>query len=324
VRAAWSCALLAPVLVAQTEPPRKDEPVRAAPPARQDAEPYPRLVTAATRADAKELARLQQPGRIVFRDEFESDASFASYFEIGGQKEGRVRIAREPEQVHGGKGSLQLTSTANDGRSSGAGPLRWLGDDGHDVVHLRYFLRYAPGYDQGNLNHTGGWIAGVAGNDKWRGLGSAGKRPAGDDHFSTSVEGWRDWQRVPSPGFLMSYTYWMDMKQDRDGNWWGNMLGPADAERTVPERGKWLCVEQRVAVNTPGKDDGELAVWLDGVLYTHWRGVRWRSTEDVRIKRVWLLVYVHAATRDNTVWFDDLVVSTGYVGPKEVPAGAAK
>lgn len=283
---------------------------------------YPFLVTAATRADAVELLRLQQPGSIVCRDDFESQESFAHWFEIGGEREGRVRISREPEAVHGGSGSLQLTSTANGGQPCGAGPMRWLGDDGHDVLHLRYWLRYAPDYDQGNLNHTGGWLAGVAGTDKWAGLGSAGERPAGDDHFSTSVEGWRDWQRVPAPGFLFSYTYWMDMKRDRDGNWWGNMLGPADGERFVPERGKWLCVEQRVAVNTPGNADGELAVWLDGKLYTHHRGFRWRSSEAVRIKRIWLLAYVHAATRDNTVWFDDVVASTGYVGTGDVAAPA--
>jgi hypothetical protein len=93
------------------------------------------------------------------------------------------------------------------------------------------------------------------------------------------------------------------------------MLGPAEAERFVPVRGRWLCVEQRVAVNTPGQADGELAVWLDGELYLHWRGFRWRSSDAVRIKRVSLMVYVHSARRDNRVCYDDLVVATGYIGP---------
>jgi hypothetical protein len=125
---------------------------------------------------------------------------------------------------------------------------------------------------------------------------------------------WRDWQRVPAPGFLHCYTYWMDMRRDRDGNFWGNMLGPAESDRRVPPLGKWLCVEQRVALNTPGKADGELAVWVDGQLYEHYRGFRWRSSESVSIKRIGLQVYVHEARRTNRVWIDDLVVSTGYVG----------
>jgi hypothetical protein len=93
------------------------------------------------------------------------------------------------------------------------------------------------------------------------------------------------------------------------------MFAPAEPQRFVPVLGKWLCVEQRIAANTPGKDDGELAVWLDGALYQHWTGFRWRSTDAVKIKRMTLMVYVHAATRDNTVFYDDVVVSTGYVGP---------
>ena len=90
-------------------------------------------------------------------------------------------------------------------------------------------------------------------------MGTAGLRPAGDDYCSTRVEGWRDWQRVAAPGFLHSYTYWQDMARDRDGHFWGNMLMPVAAERCVPRRDHWLCVEQRLALGTPGGDDGELA-----------------------------------------------------------------
>jgi len=279
--------------------------------------PYPTLVTA-TRADPGATAALQRPGKILFVDRFESEESFDAYFEINGRKQGRVAIAREPDRVHSGKGSLRLTSTANDGKACGASPVLWLGDDGHDCVHLRYWIRYAEDYDQGNLNHTGGSLSGVAGDFKWTGMGTAGLRPKGDDHFSTRVEGWRDWQRVAAPGYLFCYAYWMDMRKGRDGNFWGNMMGPGKAARTVPQRGKWLCVEQRVKVNTPGEDDGELAVWLDGELYLHYTGFRWRSTAEVKIKRVALMVYVHKAVRDNTVWYDDVVVSTGYIGTGKV------
>jgi hypothetical protein len=285
--------------------------------------PYPRLVTAATRKNDGTLARLTKPGTLLFRDGFESDASLSSYFEVRGEKEGHVAIERKQDAVHEGKGSLRLTSAKNDGKSSGAGAELWLGDQGHDCVHLRYWIRYAPDYDQGNLNHTGGSICGLTGTHKWTGMGTAGLRPKGDDHFSTRVEGWRDWQRAPAPGWLSCYAYWMDMRRDRDGNWWGNLMGPADAERVVPARGKWLCVEQRVRVNTPGADDGELAVWLDGALYLHYTGFRWRSSDAVRIKRVSLLVYVHESARTNRVWFDDVVVATGYVGTGE-PRAASK
>ncbi|MFO1077450.1 MAG: hypothetical protein U1E73_06965 [Planctomycetota bacterium] len=282
------------------------------------ARPWPRLVTAATRDDPAALARLQHPGTVLFVDRFDDAQALDGWFERNGEKDGNVAIDTDPAHVRTGKGALRLTSVANGGRSSGASVVRWLGDDGHDALHLRYWIRYAPDYDQGNLNHTGGSLSGVAGTDKWKGMGTAGLRPAGDDHFSTRVEGWRDWQRTPAPGWLFCYAYWMDMKRDRDGHFWGNMMGPDEKERCVPPRDRWLCVEQRVRVNAPGKADGELAVWLDGRLYLHYQGFRWRSTDTVRLKRAALMVYVHEARRDNTVFYDDVAVSTGYIGTGDV------
>ena len=279
--------------------------------------PYPVLVTESTRGDPAALAALEKPGEVFFTDGFDSEASFASYFEIGGLAEGRALIAREKALVHSGAGSLQLTAPANDGKSSGAGPALWFGPEGRERVHMRYYIRYAEDYDQGNLHHTGGTLSGVAGNDKWGGMGGAGLKPNGDDDFSTRLEGWRDWGRRAPPGYLHFYTYWMDMKLGADGHYWGNMLEPTVAERFVPERGKWICIEEMVRVNTLGKADGELAAWIDGKLYVHYRGLRWRSAADVLLKRASLLVYVHEARKGNTVWFDDFALSTGYIGPSK-------
>lgn len=276
---------------------------------------YPKLVTAETRADREALAALQRPGRVLFEDGFESDTSFASWFEVRGRDAGRAAIERDPDLVRSGEGALRLVAPARDGKASGAGASLWLGAEGHDRVHLRWYMRYAEDYNQGNLHHSGGGLAGVAGDNRWGGMGMAGVRPAGDDRFTTGVEGWRDWGRVAPPGFLHCYTYWVDMKRGRDGNWWGNMMEPARDDRFVPKRGAWHCVELMVSVNTVGKADGELAVWVDGKLYLHYRGFRWRTDDAVRIKRATLDVYVHRARRDNTVWFDDVVLSTGYVGP---------
>ena len=46
-----------------------------------------------------------------------------------------------------------------------------------------------------------------------------------------------------------------------------------------------------IKTNDPGKANGELAAWIDGKLY------------------------IHKATQDNTVWYDDVALSTGYLGP---------
>ena len=281
-------------------------------------EPYPRLVTAETRANPAALAALQKPGAVILEDDFETPASLKKYFEIRGAKEGRARLAAEPGLAHGGSGAFAVTAVARDGRESGAGASGWLGPAGYDCVYFRRYLKFAADYDQGNLNHVGGGLAAVAGADRWRAMGGAGIRPQGDDHFTCAFEPWRDWGRLPAPGYMFLYAYWMDMQIDPDGHYWGNMLGPATEERLVLQRNRWYCLEHMLKANTAGQADGELAAWIDGKLYIHYAGLRWRSSADVKLKRFDIGVYVHQARRDNTVWYDDVVLSTGYVGP--VPA----
>jgi len=98
-------------------------------------------------------------------------------------------------------------------------------------------------------------------------------------------------------------------------NYWGNFFQPTPEQRLVPERGRWYCLEQMIRVNDPGQANGEMAAWIDGELYIHATGFRWRTTAEVRLKRASFGIYVHAATRENRVWYDDIVLSTGYVGP---------
>ena len=283
----------------------------------------PQVVTQQTLADAEALARLQAPGTVFFTDDAESEGRFADYLEVRGRDDGRTVVTVDPGLAHRGAGAYQFTAPANDGNASGAGATLYFGPHGYDTVYFRRYLRFAEDYDQGNLNHTGGGLAGVAGSDPWAGMGQAGKRPTGADRFTASLEAWKDWGRYPAPGYWFCYVYWMDMAQDPDGNYWGNFFQPPEAERQVPERGRWVCLEHMIRANTPGQADGELAAWIDGKLHIHATGFRWRTTEDVRLKRATFGIYIHQATRDNRVWYDDIVLSTGYIGPTEVGAGTA-
>jgi len=276
--------------------------------------PYPSLVTAQTRANPEALAGLERPGKIVFSDGFESPESGKKYFEIRGLREGRAKLVTDAGAAHSGSGAIQFTAVARDGRESGSGASGWLGPEGYERLYFRRYIKFAADYDQGNLNHVGGGLAAVAGVDRYRGMGSAGVRPRGDDHFNSAFEPWCDWRRFPPPGFMFLYTYWMDMKRDPDGHYWGNMLGPAADERVVLRRDRWYCLEHMIQVNDVGQANGELAAWIDGKLYIHYKGFRWRTSADVKLKRFDIGVYVHQAAKDNTVWYDDVVLSTGYVG----------
>ena len=276
--------------------------------------PAPVEMTATTLADPAALARLERTGTVFFADGFEDPGSATLYFEIGGFKEGHAAWDRAAGVAHTGSGALRCTARANGGQSSGAGPNAWFGPAGYDRVDFRRYIKFAGDYDQGNLNHVGGWLEATAGTGKWDDMGTAGNRPRGDDWFNASFEPWCDWKRIPPPGAMFLYVYWMDMTRDPDGHWWGNMLQPPPERRIALDRNRWYCLEHMLKANTPGRADGEIAAWIDGRLYYHATGIRWRTADRVKIKRLSFGVYVHQAVRDNTVWYDDVALSTGYIG----------
>lgn len=284
--------------------------------AESESQPYPRLVTTATKANQQAQAALEKSGTVFFRDDFESPESLKKYFEIRGLKEGNAKLVADAKLAHAGNGAIQFTAKGREGRELGVGANGWFGPEGYDRVYFRRYIKFAADYDQGDLNHVGGGLAAVAGTNRFEGMGGAGIRPRGDDRFTSSFEPWRDWGRYPAPGYMFLYTYWMDMKQDRDGNYWGNMLGPDQADRIALQRDRWYCLEHMIQVNDVGKANGELAAWIDGTLYIHYQGLRWRSDAEVKLKRFNIGLYVHHAKQDNTVWYDDVVLSTGYVGPE--------
>jgi len=279
-----------------------------------------RDVTLETLADPAALARLESPGEVFFSSGFEEEDALDGWYNRIGEEEGRTRVARDPAKARAGNAALELSTSDAEGRSQGAGVTRWF-HPGHARVHFRRYIRFASDYDQGNLHHTGGSLYAVAGANRWAEMGKAGLRPVGDDRYGIGMEPWRDYGRNPSPGAWMLYTYWMDMEIDRDGHYWGNMLRPPPERASIPERGKWVCLETMLRANTPGEPDGELAAWIDGKLYLHLTGIRWRAAgaEDVLPKRASLDHYVHESRRENRVWYDDVALSTGYIGPRDGP-----
>lgn len=277
---------------------------------------YPRDVTQETLANPEELTRLQDAGEIFFQEGFELPGSLDKWYNRIGEEEGLTQIAINSDLAHSGSSVLQLRTEDRDGRASGAGCSYWF-HPGYDTVYFRRYVKFADDYDQGNLNHVGGSLYAVAGSDRWDQMGKAGIRPEGDDRFGSGFEPWRAWGRNEPPGAMMSYTYWMDMKRDRDGNYWGNMFAPPKENQIVLRRGVWYCLEQMIKANTPGQADGEMATWIDGKLYTHHKGFRWRTSPEVMLKRLSLGLYVHQSRRPNMMWYDDVVLSTGYVGPIE-------
>lgn len=254
---------------------------------------------------------------VVLHEDFEQDSTIADrkkWPEIS-NKAGALKVIRDPNDVFGGKGALQITATL--GQNTGGHLFRRL-PRGYDRLYARYAVRFAPDCDYTHhfVRMGGDWPA-----TPWP-TGGAGELPSGDDRFSLGVEPWGFWGKCPPPGGWHFYNYWWKMKRGPDGKYWGQ--GPAKEPYAVPRRGQWYVIEFMAACNTPGKDDGELAVWIDGRPMGRYGDVNWRADARLRLNYFLLMLYVTDSwaktNKVNTVWFDDVVVATEYIGPPVRPA----
>lgn len=188
-----------------------------------------------------------------------------------------------------------------------------------EQAYARFYVRFPKkaGYIH-HFVHLGGYRPATP----WP-QGGAGTRPRGDERFTAGIEPHGDWGRAPPPGVWSFYAYWHEMKKSPDGKYWGNTFR-ATRQARVP-RGTWQCVEIMLKCNRPDKRDGELALWLDGAPAGHFKDISWRKTADLKVNFFWLLHYVTEGAlqrnrvadppKTNTVWFDDIVVATKYIGP---------
>ena len=199
--------------------------------------------------------------------------------------------------------------TAQVGKGTGGHLVRWF-MPGYDEVWARWAVKFADDFDQGDHMHLC-WMGGNRADDKYSAFGKAGKKPDGTDFFVTNLEPWREWGKSEAPGKLMFYSYWPDMVRSRDGAFWGNNL---TSGLQVP-RGKWTVWTMWMKLNKPGSSDGEQAFWMDGKLGGHWRGMRFRDTENLRLNSFAMDLYVHDSKKVNVLWFDDVSVrTTPFVG----------
>jgi len=83
--------------------------------------------------------------------------------------------------------------------------------------------------------------------------------------------------------------------------------------------GEWYLVEQRVRLNTPGRSDGIMQLWIDEKLVVERTNINFRGWNiDAGITRIQLEVYANSprgATVDASRYISHLVVSTEYIGP---------
>lgn len=240
-----------------------------------------------------------------------------------------------------GKRSLQMTATL--GENTGGHLYTRLPKE-VDKAFARFYVKFALDADYiHHFVHFGGYNPPTP----WP-QGGAGLRPLGNERITVGIEPHGNYGRYPPPGVWTFYNYWQEMKISADGKYWGN--GLRSVQTAIVPRNQWQCVEIMLKLNSdPNIADGELALWLNGELQAHfvkgklrspWSGMgfslvdqggepfegfRWRNSNELKLNFFWLLHYVTEnayrqnrvtnPNRLNSVWFDDIVISTEYVGP---------
>ena len=269
-----------------------------------------------------------QKPRIVLQEDFES-ASKAEMFLKWDDISNPDGMMFSSDVPSGTKGKQSLMMTYSPGQNSGGHLFKSL-PEGYDTLYARFYVKFLTKFSK---VHHFVKMGGTNPPSKWP-MGNAGKKPRGDDWFITGIEPMGDrW----SWDF---YTYWMNMRGYADPNFfWGNSFNPDPP--SPHEQGKWICVEFMMTMNNPvSSSNGEQAFWINGKKVLHmgkgfpkgywiwdrfkpdpdstgFEGFRWRNTEKLKLNFFWLSYYMTAGKPGeiDKILFDDVIVSTGYVGP---------
>lgn len=265
---------------------------------------------------------------VIFAEDFETGT-----LERWDHVRGRINIT--DVRPHSGRRCAEMTMIR--GRTTGQDAKKWF--RGADRVFVRFYVRFSPEYRY--LHHFVTLLANSPAH-QWSAFGKAGQRPDGT-WFCSGMAPWFAWGRNPPPGELAMYTYFLDMDLDhKTGRYYGNLFFPPGPERgtavspnrVVPALDRWQCWEFMIEANSaPDRADGRQAMWLEGRRVAEFNGLCWRLSPGLKINCLWLQHYgmddsdptrAHWPERQ-TVWFDDVVVATQYIGPMatNLAAGAA-
>jgi hypothetical protein len=129
-----------------------------------------------------------------------------------------------------------------------------------DTVCVRWYRRYEAGYDW--TQHK---MPGVYAKESSAQNGTAGVPPAGCDKYSCKL--YLDYNARPA-----FYTY----HPDQEGPY-GDGLKQNIGTLVALETQRWYCFEMMLKSNTPGQSDGELKMWIDGILKGHAEYLRFRT-----------------------------------------------
>lgn len=244
---------------------------------------------------------------IAWFEDFESP-DWKPHWNLGVSED--AQTIDEAKFVFQGRRALAIRSTKGEHGSMG-GSVYF--PQGFDKLHVRYYVYFPKDFvwGQGRYCHLKLFgLEGLRTGQRWKPT-SAGVKPTGTDKFSSRI------CARPKTGELHFYVYHPDQR----GGYGDNRECKA-----ALQRGRWHSLETMLKVNTVGEKDGEVACWLDGKLIGRAEGLRFRTIEDLRIRKARFDNYWGGAGDENTApvdqvhYIDNIVVATDYIGPAQAQA----
>lgn len=194
--------------------------------------------------------------------------------------------------------SASNLSANTDGTTHGGAQLYLLLPSGPvDSLHLRYYVRFQPGFNF----VKGGKLPGLFGGTVMNGR----RIPNGANGFSTRYM-WR------AKGAGEVYAYLPSSVAH------GTSLGRGS---WTFDPGQWTCVEQAVTLNTPGQPNGSVTVWVNGQQVFQQTGMSYRTTSGLQIDGLFFSTFfgggdqTWASPTDQYTQFAAFAVSPSYIGP---------
>lgn len=211
--------------------------------------------------------------------------------------DGRTTVGNGVIQARYDKGKLL-------GQETGFTWFQKIPGGGVNEATMEYKIKFDSGFDW----TKGGKIPGLVGGTSPRGCNT--ERNNLENGFSARCM-WR------SGGRMVLYAYWhkQNSRCGKDTFWKKN------GQDIKIQRGKWYTIREHIIMNTPGRNNGVVEIFLNGDRVLRLTNMEWRKAgKNFKIDKAYWTTYVGGSTnefkpsRNNKIWFDDFKVWIGCAG----------
>jgi hypothetical protein len=180
-----------------------------------------------------------------------------------------------------------------------------------ETAYLRYFCKYPKGFSWNFSHKTVGFRGKLPGTPE--SSASGGNQVNGRDAFSSRlmISQFGMCFYAYHPGQPINHGIGVRAQKNKFFGWAYTCDVPKWKE------GVWHCVEMRMILNTPGKENGSLTAWIDGNRICSYEDVRFRDISPLQINNVMFSLYYGGnwgPKSDTYMLIDEIAVAHQRIG----------